>query len=381
MKQILLTVVFAILLTACGSQNEAAKNQDQKNSTMLSKEAIKVRNYLKKNMVIAHRGSTYWAPEETEPAFRWARNIGADYLEFDVQMTKDSVLVALHDNTLSRTSNVAEVFPHLSNPTTKDLTLKQLRSLDFGGWFNKKYPERARKKYEGLTILTLKDVIMIAEGYRLIRVDGQPAKEVINNKWTGRYLYEKDPHDNYNRPGLYIETKKNHLEELLLKGLKNAGWLVTDHPKKIKTYSGKVAVGNSKARVVLQSFHRRSIEKFNTYLPGIPKCLLVNSVQMLGFPKTFYRETLEFCVRNRVEIIGPDIKGIKQKKQKSSILTDLIHDTGMLIHTYTFNTTEEFEEYAPNIDGVFTNRADLALLYYKRLKTNISEEILKELEY
>jgi hypothetical protein len=53
----------------------------------------------------------------------------------------------------------------------------------------------------------------------------------------------------------------------------------------------------------------------------------------------------------------------------------------MIIHPYTFNTTQEFEKYAPSVEGVFTNRADLALIYYKRLKNNISEEVLKELGY
>ncbi len=40
----------------------------------LSEKAKKVRDYIKKDIVIAHRGSTYWTPEETEPAFWWERN-------------------------------------------------------------------------------------------------------------------------------------------------------------------------------------------------------------------------------------------------------------------------------------------------------------------
>ena len=43
-----------------------------------------VLSYLPRNIVIAHRGTTYWAPEETEAAMRWARNSGADYLELDL---------------------------------------------------------------------------------------------------------------------------------------------------------------------------------------------------------------------------------------------------------------------------------------------------------
>ena len=67
----------------------------------LPPESREVLDYLPRNIVIAHRGTTYWAPEETEAAMRWARNIGADYLELDLQRTKDGVLIALHDVNLS----------------------------------------------------------------------------------------------------------------------------------------------------------------------------------------------------------------------------------------------------------------------------------------
>lgn len=383
MKRISFTLLLVFLFIGCGSQNKTTGSGTQKNNKMISKESLKVLKCVKKDAVIAHRGSMYWTPEETEPAFRWARNIGADYLEFDLQMTKDSILVALHDNNLLRTSNVKEIYPHISKPTTKDFTLKELRNLDFGTWFNKKYPELARDQYAGQPILTLKDVIKIAEGYRLMRINGEPAKEVIDNNWTGNYLFEKDTQDNKNRPGIYIETKKNHLEELLQKELKETGWLITDHPKRLKTYKGKVAVGNTKARVILQSFHKKSIVKFNVYLPGIPKCLLINSIEALGIPKAFYPKTIEFCLNNNVQILGPDISADDKKGDGLTALwmTEMIHNSGLIVHPYSFNTTSELKKYAPRVDGVFTNRADLALLYYKRLKTNISEEVLKELGY
>ena len=379
-KNILFLLVLFTFLSGCSSQKNTTGSK--RNDKMISENSIKVRKYVKRDIVIAHRGSMYWTPEETEPAFRWARNIGADYLELDIQMTKDSVLVALHDNTLLRTSNIEELYPKINNPTTNDFTLKELRNLDFGSWFNKKYPERAKEKFAGQPILTLKDIIMIAEGYRLLRINGEPAKEVIDNNWTGNYLYEKDPQDNKNRPGIYIETKKNHLEKLLQEELKKAGWLITDNPKRIKTYTGKLAIGNSKGRVVLQSFHKKSIEQFNVYLPGIPKCLLIHSIEALGLPKAFYPKTIDFCIKNDVEILGPNISDKENKNGLTAPwMVELIHNSGMIVHPYTFNTTAEFKKFAPLVDGVFTNRADLALLYYKRIKSNISEKVLAELGY
>ena len=54
----------------------------------ISEQLAAVRDYVPLYAVIAHRGSTYWAPEETESAWRWAREMGADYLESDLQCSK-----------------------------------------------------------------------------------------------------------------------------------------------------------------------------------------------------------------------------------------------------------------------------------------------------
>ena len=126
--------------------------------------------------VIAHRGASYLAPEETRPAYLLARELGADYLEFDIQRTKDGVLIALHDDDLSRTTNVAEVFPGREKDTIDTFTFAELQQLDAGSWFNRQDSDRARDSFRGLRILRLEDLIDIAE--------------------TGSQ-----------RPGLYIETK------------------------------------------------------------------------------------------------------------------------------------------------------------------------------
>ena len=76
----------------------------------ISNEMAAVRDYVPLYAVMAHRGSTYWAPEETESAWRWAREMGADYLESDLQCSKDGVIIANHDDNLKRTTNVEELF-------------------------------------------------------------------------------------------------------------------------------------------------------------------------------------------------------------------------------------------------------------------------------
>ncbi|MGV8378035.1 glycerophosphodiester phosphodiesterase family protein, partial [Pseudomonas aeruginosa] len=68
-------------------------------------------------------------PEETAAAYLLARDLGADYLEADVQRSRDGVLVALHDDTLERTTDVAEVFPERAKDPVSSFTLAELKRL------------------------------------------------------------------------------------------------------------------------------------------------------------------------------------------------------------------------------------------------------------
>jgi glycerophosphoryl diester phosphodiesterase len=91
---------------------------------------------------IAHRGARSLAPENTLASARKALEIGADMWELDVCMTADGQLLILHDDTLERTSNARQVFPDRSPWNVSDFTLEEIRSLDFGSWFNEQDPFR-----------------------------------------------------------------------------------------------------------------------------------------------------------------------------------------------------------------------------------------------
>lgn len=99
---------------------------------------------------IAHRGASGYAPENTIPAFEQALDMKSDYIELDIQLTKDLVPVVIHDGTVNRTTN--------GKGYVKDYTLEQLMTLDAGSWFNEKYPMFARDIYAGLRIPTLDQV-------------------------------------------------------------------------------------------------------------------------------------------------------------------------------------------------------------------------------
>src|SRR5699024_1122413 len=77
------------------------------------------------------RGASGYAPENTIAAFDKAVEMKADYFELDVQRSKDGQLVLIHDTTVDRTTN--------GTGAVKDLTLKELKSLDAGSWFDEKY--------------------------------------------------------------------------------------------------------------------------------------------------------------------------------------------------------------------------------------------------
>jgi len=84
---------------------------------------------------IAHRGARSLAPENTMAAARKAHRSGADMWEADVVVTADQELILLHDDSLTRTTNAANVFPERGPWTFTSFTLKELRSLDAGSWF------------------------------------------------------------------------------------------------------------------------------------------------------------------------------------------------------------------------------------------------------
>ena len=98
--------------------------------------------------LVAHRGASAYAPEHTLASYRLALEQRADYVEQDLAVTKDLVLVCLHDESLERTTNVEELFPDRAvvDPATGskqwlavDFTLAEIKRLDAGAWFDARF--------------------------------------------------------------------------------------------------------------------------------------------------------------------------------------------------------------------------------------------------
>ncbi|MDY3362374.1 glycerophosphodiester phosphodiesterase family protein [Riemerella anatipestifer] len=435
--------VFTML--ACNSDREVS-NPDIDVSKVevkqLSPEMIKVRDYVPENAVIAHRGSTFWTPEETEAAFRWGREIGADYLEADLQVSKDGVVLALHDDNLKRTTNIEIVYgEHL--PSTRkqyylDLgyssdeadkmvevdrknfypnlpssyTYEELLKLDAGTWFNETNPEQARAGFttQRQYISSLEDMIMYSRGYKLKRnADGTRAettkkltdktmshplsgvKEKIV-KYTTQYV--KDEQDTGHRPGIYVEFKEpwlnpSEFEKMVYDELDLYGMNIITKPEAENSpfyVNGKVNVGNTNGKVILQTFSLQSLKRIKDFYQGkVPMCFLLwkgnGATDMSDDSPEGYASFINLGVENLAHFAGPSISGAPNNypEMLKPWQADLIRRSNMKIHPYSFDTKDQMKKYfgdynygnsignlsaPPYCDAMFTNRAEETLHYY-----------------
>ena len=291
--------------------------------------------------IIAHRGASYLAPEETRPAYLLAREMGVDYLELDLQRTKDGVLIAVHDDDLRRTTNIAEVFPGREMDTVDKFTFAELQSLDAGSWFNRRFPDRARAYFKNVRILRLEDVMNMAEG-------------------------------GFHKPGLYIETKAARrfpgVEKQLVEILTARGWIrVSESPQ---TERARVP-----ARVIFQSFEPDSLALLKELAPQVPAVLLIDETMM--------RKDRWNALLSRAKQLGVGIGtwGYRWSRDPSWSIKDApsrylttwpwytgrAHRAGLLVHPWAVD--DRWEMWMVSLfgaDGFFTNRPELALLFYGR---------------
>ncbi len=105
--------------------------------------------------VIAHRGFSGEAPENTLTAFKKAMDLGVDMIELDVHLSKDGQVVVIHDDTLNRTTN--------GKGKVADLTLDELKQLDAGSWFG--------AQFSGERIPALKEVLESVRGKAVLTIE------------------------------------------------------------------------------------------------------------------------------------------------------------------------------------------------------------------
>jgi len=248
--------------------------------------------------VIAHRGASWDAPEHTFAAWDLALAQGADWIEQDLQMTRDGQLVVLHDDSLDRTARgpVADC-----SGLVREKTRAQLANCEVGSWFNAEYPDRAEASYSGARIATLDEVLA---------------------RYAGRARF-------------YIETKRPEdapgMEDSLLAVLRR---------------HRLVGRGAQEGRVLVQSFSPASLRRLHALDPRLQLVQLWDEdIAPDGL------EALLDSVRAYAVGFGPARRLVSQR------LVDAAHARGLDVHPYTVNAEPVMSFLLGlGVDGMFTDR-------------------------
>ncbi|MHA1674207.1 MAG: glycerophosphodiester phosphodiesterase family protein, partial [Promethearchaeota archaeon] len=130
-----------------------------------------------KPLIMAHRGASYLAPENTLVAGELAAEWGAVGWEVDISISFDGVFFLCHDNSLKRTTDVEEIFPDRIDEDVTMFTMAELRQVDAGSWFVDEDPYNTirdgyvsqvdAEEYRGEKIPTLAEVINLTRDYDL----------------------------------------------------------------------------------------------------------------------------------------------------------------------------------------------------------------------
>jgi len=113
---------------------------------------------MKKPLIIAHRGASELAPENTIAAFQKAINDGADGIEFDVRLAKNGEVVVFHDSTLNRVGRM--------KGRVIDFTAEELQKIDVGSWFNARFPRKAEPHFADEKVASLKQTLEFLKDFR-----------------------------------------------------------------------------------------------------------------------------------------------------------------------------------------------------------------------
>lgn len=231
--------------------------------------------------VIAHRGFSEIAPENTMIAFKKAIEIKADYFELDVHKTKDDVLVVIHDKTIDRTSS------NEKSGKVSELNFNEIQKVKVG------YSSKFSDKYKDEKIPTLKEVLQLAKG----------------------------------KIKVCVELKVIGIE------------------KQVVDLLNEVDMTN---QVIVFSFNDESLIKIKKLNPKLKTLFLKNDANL---------KTLDF-----VKAINANAIGIGYGTELTKEFMDYAKNINIKIFKWTVNNKQEMKKLIDlNIDGIITDRPDLAL--------------------
>lgn len=253
-------------------------------------------------LVIAHRGASFDAPEHTLAAYRRAVEVGADGLECDVRMTRDGVLVCVHDRRVDRTSDGrgAVAALELAELAELDFSARRRRVLARSAW------QRDALRPEDTRVLTFGRLLdLVTEAPRRVELS-------VETKYPTRYA--------------------GRLEERLVADLDRAGLL---------------DVEPSPVRVM--SFASASLHRIHALAPSLPTVLLVRRLPVrLGGR----------LLPDGVDALGPYVGLVRRHPS----LVARAHDDGHAVHVWTVDADADVDLLASlGVDAIITNRPQQVL--------------------
>ena len=271
---------------------------------------------------IAHRGASGYAPEHTPAAYKLAMEQKADFVEPDLAVSKDNVLFCMHDDTLERTTNVADVFPTRVSTSyqtrqpgqhwlANDFTMAEIKRLDAGKWF--------KPEFAGQRLQTFQEAIDLVKG-----------KAGLYPELKSPELYKSRGVDQVK---LFVEIiRKNGLEK----------------PESLKT-----------TPVIIQSFDESAIRRVSVELPTIPRVFLTSKD--------------EDVTEARIRELATFATGIAPEKFVIARHPELVaraHAAHLTVTSWTFRADDTEMKYPSvkaemshflyelGIDALFTNNPD-----------------------
>ncbi|MFE1951581.1 MULTISPECIES: glycerophosphodiester phosphodiesterase [Streptomyces] len=250
-----------------------------------------------RQVVIAHRGASAYAPENTLEAVDKADELGISWVENDVQRTKDGALVVIHDNTLSRTTNVEQVYPDRAPWNVRDFTAAEIAKLDAGSWKG--------AQFAGARIPTLHQY--------LERVDRNHQRLLLEIKSPELY------------PGI---------EDQILRQLGRDGWLRHSRVKH---------------RLIVQSFSADSVKTVHQRRPDI-KTGFLGTPAVADLPA--YAKFADQINPSHTTISAGYVDAVHALKGP--------HDKPLEVFTWTVNdTANAVKAIGFGVDGIITNNPDV----------------------
>jgi glycerophosphoryl diester phosphodiesterase len=300
-------------------------------------------------LVIGHRGASGYRPEHTLAAYKLAARLGADYIEPDLSITKDGVLVARHEPEIGGTTDVAD------HPEFEDRrTTKIIDGVPFTGWFTEDFTLaelktlRAKERipdtrpgnaaaYDGLyEVPTLQEVLDLRE-----RLSRKFKREI------GVYPETKHP--------TYFRSIGLPLEEPLIRALRRNGLDKRNAPVFVQSFEvSNLKALNRELRVPLvQLFSGRAARPADFVANGDPR-----TYGDLATPAGL-RDVARYA-----DGVGPSKDYIVPRDSAGCSLAPTTfvrdaHRAGLVVHPYTFRAENEFLPCELRSPGPTTRHGDL----------------------